>query len=194
VVDAQSPTGRDVVERMLETIGDVPGIVFADAEFRLRVMKPVGDPPDCVFKGRAQVVSGQPTVRITDRTGGPICWAVGRYVIGRPFEGSERLERFLSRFDFEVLGRKLVGNDRYYLVQGKAKDPANQPRALIGWIDYDEGLLMEETVEYSWGRIDSTQGYARVDNVWVLTRQYLYTPRFETSLEIVYRNVRFGPH
>ena len=38
---------------------------------------------------------------------------VNRYAIGRQFEGSEPLERFLSRFEFEVLGEKLVGTGRY---------------------------------------------------------------------------------
>jgi hypothetical protein len=42
------------------------------------------------------------------------------------------LESFLSRFEFGVLGEKLVGNDLYYPVEGKAKDPRNDPVTMIG--------------------------------------------------------------
>jgi hypothetical protein len=61
------------------------------------------------------------------------------------------LESFLSRFEFDVLGEKLVGNDHYYLVEGKAKDPRTDPNTMVGWIDFDHGLLVEGTMAYSTG-------------------------------------------
>ncbi len=189
---APVPTAQEILQRMLLTIADIPDVVSADAEFRLRIRKSLSEPPDCIFRGTAKVVSGQPTVRIDEQTAGLFCWAVNRYVIGRRFDASERLESFLSRFEFDVLGEKLVGNDHYYLVEGKAKDPRNDPITMVGWIDFDHGLLVEGTVGYSWGSIDTEQSYARMERMWILTYQYLYTARFNASMEIVYSNFRFG--
>ena len=121
---AAVPPAQEILERMLRTIAEVPTVVSADAEFRLRVGKPLHEPPDCVFRGTAKVVSGQPTLKIDEGTTGLFCWVVNRYVIGQRFEATERLE----------LGEKLVGNDHYYLVEGKAKDPRNDPNTMVGWI------------------------------------------------------------
>ena len=128
------------------------------------------------------------------RTVGLLCWIADRYVIGRGFEATERLESFLSRFKFDVLGGKIVENDRYYLVEGHAKDPRNDPRAMIGWIDFDQGLLAEGTVHYFWGSIDTKQSYTRMQRIWMLTYQYLYGPRFQASMEILYGHFRFSSH
>jgi hypothetical protein len=187
------PTAEEVIQRMMQTIAAAPQVISADAEFRLRVKKPLSEPPDCVFRGTVTVVSRHPTIKIDDQTTGLICWLVTRYVIGRQFQPREGLESFLSRFEFGVLGEKLVGNDRYYLVAGKARDPKTQPTGVVGWVDFDRGLLVEGTVRYSWGDIDNEQSYARMQNIWMLTYQYLYTPRFSTSMEVQYSNFRFGP-
>ena len=187
------PTAGEVIQRLMETIAAAPEVVSADAEFRLRVKKSLSEPPDCVFRGTVTVVNRRPTIKIDGQTAGVICWLVNRYVIGRQFQPRERLESFLTRFEFDVLGEKLVGNDHYYLVAGKARDPKTQPTALIGWVDFDRGLLIEGTVRYPWGDIDNEQSYARMKNIWMLTYQYLYTPRFVTSMEVQYSNFRFGP-
>ena len=187
------PTAGEVVQRLMQTIAAAPEVVSADAEFRLRVKKPLSEPPDCVFRGTVTVVSRRPTIKIDGQTTGLLCWIVNRYVLGRQFQPREGLESFLSRFEFDVLGEKLVGNDRYYLVAGKAKDPKTEPAAMVGWIDFDRGLLVEGTVRYGWGDIDNEQSYARMHNIWMLTYQYLYTPRFGTSMEVLYNNIRFGP-
>ena len=189
---AAVPPAQEILERMLRTIAEIPDVVSADAEFRLWIGKSLNEPPDCVFRGTAKVVSGQPTLKIDERTTGLFCWVVNRYVIGQRFEATERLESFLSRFEFDVLGEKLVGNDHYYLVEGKAKDPRNDPNTMVGWIDFDHGLLIEGTVGYSWGSIDTEQSYRRMGSMWILMHQYLYTGRFNTSMEILYSNVRFG--
>jgi hypothetical protein len=187
------PTAEEVIQRMMQTIAAAPQVISADAEFRLRVNKPLREPPDCVFRGTVTVVSGHPTIKIDGQTTGLICWLVNRYVIGRQFQPREDLESFMSRFEFDVLGEKLVGNDRYFLVAGKARDPKTQPTGLVGWVDFDRGLLVEGTVRYPWGDIDNEQSYARMQNMWMLTYQYLYTPRFSTSMEVQYSNFRFGP-
>jgi hypothetical protein len=187
-----TPAAQDSLQRMLMTIAEIPSVVSADAELKLRVGKPLSEPPDCVFRGVAKVVNGEPTLRIDGQTTGLFCWAVNRYVIGQRFEATERLESFLSRFEFDVLGEKLVGQDPYYLVEGKAKDPRNDPLTMVGWIDFDRGLLVEGTVGYSWGTIDTEQSYQRMGAMWVLTHQYLYAGRFNASVEIVYTHFRVG--
>lgn len=187
------PTAEEVVQRVMHTIAGAPEVIAADAEFRLRIKKPLSEPPDCVFRGTVTVVSHHPTINIDGQTVGLLCWVVNRYVLGRQFQPRERLESFLSRFEFEVLGEKLVGTDRYYLVAGTAKDPKTKPGAMVGWIDFDRGLLIEGTVKYAWGSIDNEQTYGRVENMWMLTYQYLHTARFDASMEILYNNFRFGP-
>jgi hypothetical protein len=187
------PTAEEVVQRVMQTIAAAPDVISADAEFRLRIKKPLSEPPDCVFRGTVTVVSRHPTIKIDGQTAGVLCWVVNRYVLGREFQPRERLESFLTRFEFDVLGEKLVGNDRYFLVAGKARDPKTKPATMVGWIDFDRGLLVEGTVRYAWGDIDNEQGYARIQNMWMLTYQYLYAARFGASMEILYNNFRFGP-
>ena len=189
---APTPTADEILQRMRMTIAEIPDVVSADAEFRVRVIKSLGAPPDCVFRGTVKVVKRHPTVSIGEQTTGLFCWIVNRYVIGRRLEATEDLEIFLSRFQFDVLGEKLVGNDHFYLVEGKARDPKHGPRKMIGWIDFERGLLVEGTVEYPWGRIDTEQTYTWLEGMWMLKYQVLYTPRFDASMEIVYSNFRFS--
>jgi hypothetical protein len=189
---APVPTAEEILHRVLLTTAAFPAEASVDAEFRLRVKKSLSQPPDCIFRGTVKVVGRHPTLGVGERTAGLFCWAVNRYVLGRLFEASERLESFLARFEFEVLGEKLAGNDHYYLIEGKAKDPRNNPSKMIGWIDFDRGLLVEGTVEYSWGSIDTEQRYTRMESAWMLTYQYLHSARFDASMEIVYSNFSFG--
>jgi hypothetical protein len=186
------PAAEMILQRMLMTVAEIPAVVSADAGLRLRVGKPPSEPLDCIFRGIARVTSGRPTLKIDGRTAGLLCWAVNRYVIGQRFEATERLESFLSRCQFDVLGEKLVGQDPYDLVAGKAKDPRNDPTSMVGWIDFDRGLLIEGTVGHSWGSIDTEQSYQRMRSGWVLTHQYLCAGRFSASVEIVYTNFRVG--
>ena len=61
---APVPSAQQILHRMLLMIADIPNVVSADAEFRLRVRKALNEPPDCVFRGTAKVVRAHPTVRI----------------------------------------------------------------------------------------------------------------------------------
>lgn len=191
--EADVPTAADILHRVLTANAGTPDVIGADVLFKFRVRKPVTAPPDCVFEGTLRLEQGHQVLAVTRQTFGLACWAVNRFVIGRLFEGREPLERFLSRFDFEVLGEKLVDGSPYYLVQGKARDPRANPRGLIGWVDYARGLVVEGTVEYPWGTLESRQEYSRIEGAWVLTYQYLYAPRFGASLEALYSNFRFAP-
>jgi hypothetical protein len=69
---APVPAAQEILQRMLVRIAETPDVVSADAEFRLRVGKPLSEPPDCVFKGTAHMMSGQPTLKIEGRAHRPI--------------------------------------------------------------------------------------------------------------------------
>jgi hypothetical protein len=187
-----APSARDVLRRVLTANAGQPDVVSADVLFKLRVKKPLSEPPDCEFTGTLQLVGGHQTVRVGQRTAGLLCWAVNQYVLGKLFEAGEPLESFLNRFEFHVLGEKLVGSDHYYLLEGKARDPKNNPRSMMGWIDYDHGLITEGTLEYDWGTVDTEQRYTRVNGAWVLAYQVLRSARFDATLEIIYSNFRFA--
>jgi hypothetical protein len=187
------PSAQDILRRVLTANSGSPDIASADVAFKLRVKKPLGDPPDCEFNGTMQLQGGRQSVRIGQRTAGVLCWAVNEYVLGRLFEASEPMENFLNRFDFRVLGEKLVGDRHYYLIEGKAKDPNNKnPGMMMGWIDYDRGLITDGRLDYSWGMVETEQQYQRLNNSWTLTHQLLRSSRFDATLEIQYSNFKYA--
>ncbi len=194
VSGAAVPTPEEIIRRVLTANADTPDIVSAEVLFKFRYKKPVTDAPDCESEGTVHIERGHQAVTIGRRTIGLTCWALDTYVIGRLFEGAEPVQTFLSRFDFEVLGEKLVGSGHLYLMQGKARDPRTNPRGLIGWVDYERGLVMDGTVEYTWGNLDTEQRYTLLSGAWVLTYQYLYAERFKASMEVFYSNFQFASH
>lgn len=187
-----APSARDVLRRVLTANSGQPDVVSADGLFKLRIKKPLSAPPDCEFTGTVQLIGGHQSLHVGQRTAGLLCWAVDQYVLGKLFEAGEPLENFLNRFEFHVLGEKLVGSDHYYLLQGKARDPKNNPRSMIGWIEYGHGFITEGTLEYDWGTVDTEQRYTRVNGAWVLTYQILRSARFDATLEVFYSNFRFA--
>ncbi len=191
--DVVIPTSDQVVERILTANARGPVVSGADVRFKFRLNKPVSAPPDCEFSGGIDLRDGRQRVEVANRSGGLECWALNRFVIGRLFEGSEPPAQFLSRFEFWVLGWRLVDGRPFYLVEGTARDPRNNPHGLIGWVDYDRGLIVDGTVRYSWGNIDTLQHYERRSGAWVLVYQYVNTSRFGASLEAEYSNFRFQP-
>ncbi|TMI78949.1 MAG: hypothetical protein E6H03_11155 [Bacillati bacterium ANGP1] len=178
---AQPPPPAEVLSRVSAASGSISGI--ADAVFRLWIEKPVTGPPNCVFSGTLRLDQGRQTLPIGEATAGTFCGAINQYVVGRLFESSEPVGVFLSRFDLTVLGEKLVDDDRYYLVQGKARDPKNNPRGLI---------VIDGTLQYAWGRMDIEQRYSLMNGIWVLTEQVLHSTRFDASLKAQYSNFRFA--
>jgi hypothetical protein len=187
-----SPDAEEILHRVLTANADTPDVVSADAQFRLRVRKPLTAPPDCEFDGTMQLLGGYQSMRVGHRTSGLLCWAVDQYVLGRLFEASEPLAGFLKRFQFHVLGEKLVDGDRHFLLQGTARDPKNNPRSMMAWVDYERGLVTDGFLEYSWGTIDTEQRYSRVQGAWMVVYQYLYASRFDASLEVSYSDFRFA--
>jgi len=192
VAAAQFRTADQIVDRVINVNAHAPNVASADVHFKFRLNKPVAAPPDCEFGGTLRLEGGRQFVSIEQQTFGLTCWLLNKFMIGRLFEGSEPVQQFLSRFQFEVLGWKLVDDRPFYLVKGAARDPKTNPHGLVGWIDYERGLVTEGTVEYTWGSIDTVQQYARLSAAWVLIHQYLVTSRFGASMEVEYSNFRFA--
>jgi hypothetical protein len=189
---AAVPSAPEILYRVLNANADTPDVTSADVVFKLRMRKPQADPPDCEFNGSMQLQGGRQSVKIDQSTTGMLCWAVNKYVLGQLFQASEPMEAFLRRFEFHVLGEKMAGNDHYYLMQGRARDPNNNPRSMIGWVDYERGLVTDGTLEYNWGTIDTEQRYTRQNGAWVLAYQFVRSGRFDATLEILYSNFRFA--
>lgn len=188
-----APSAQDILNRVLTVNTGTPDVTSADVTFKLRIKKPLNEPPDCEFNGTMQLQGGRQALKVGQRTNGVLCWAVDKYVLGQLFEAGEPMENFLHRFDFTVLGEKMVGEEHYYLMQGKTRDPNNKnPGAMVGWINYDRGLITDGRLEYSWGTIETEQRYTRVNRSWVLAHQLIHSNRFEATLEIAYSNFRFA--
>lgn len=187
------PQADEIIRRVLTVNAHASNVASADVLFKFRLNRPLGEPPNCEFEGTLRLEHNRQIVSIGRQTFGLTCWAVNRFAIGRLFEGREPVESFLSRFEFTVLGQKVVDGRPFYLVQGGAHDPKTRPHGLVGWVDYDRGLITDGTVEYDWGTLDTEQIYAHNEGAWVLTTQYLVAPRFNASMEILYSNFRFVP-
>ncbi|HXQ22027.1 MAG TPA: hypothetical protein VN812_10180, partial [Candidatus Acidoferrales bacterium] len=71
---------------------------------------------------------------------------------------------------------------------------SSDPQWMIGWVDYDRGLVVDGTIRYAWGDVNTAQEYGLVAGVWVLVHQELDVPRFSASLEISYSDFRFLSH
>jgi hypothetical protein len=183
------PSPDEIFQRVFATNVGMSGAASADAELRLRAGKPLTAPPDCVFHATVRYDGGRQTMAIKDRTSGTLCWAVQQYAPSQLFDMRKALEDALPLFDFTVLGVKLIGEDRAYLIEGKARDPMHtNPLGITVWVDYDRGLLLEGTLTYRWGTVDFEQEYGPFNGGWVLTHQYIYTSRFNASVEVTYTN------
>ena len=63
--------------------------------------------------------------------------------------------------------------------------------SVIGWVDYDRGLVTDGTIRYAWGEVTAVQEYGLVGGAWVLAHQQLRVPGFGATLEISYSGYRF---
>lgn len=156
---------------------------------RLRVRRPLSGAPDCAFEGVVTLLPHSRSATVRRLTPGLLCFIANRTLISKLFDGSEPFETLLSRFDFQVLGEKVVDGNRYYLVQGKAHTPGADPRAMIGWIDYDRGVVSDATMEYAVRTLEVAQTYTPRDGVWYLTYQYVAIPSLGATLEIAYSKI-----
>jgi hypothetical protein len=153
----------------------------------------VTQPPNCTFTGTLRVEQGRPVIQVGQRSAGATCAIAEHRGLEPLFKSLEPLETFFARFDLSVLDQKLADNDQYYQVQGKSRDPKGDPHGFIAWVDYDRGTISEGIINYAWGEMDTKQTYDRINDALVLTRQLLYAPHYDASLEIAYSHFGFAP-
>jgi hypothetical protein len=182
-------TSKAIIDRILSANQNAPHIASMDFVASLRVRRPLSALPDCVFEGAVKLQEGHRSATVNHLTPGLLCLAINRTIISKLFEGNEPFATLLARFDFQVLGEKVVGDNQSYLVQGKARDSQADPRAMIGWIDYNRGLVIEATMHYAVRTIDLAQHYTSVNGAWVLTYQYVDIPSLGSTLEISYSKI-----
>lgn len=182
-------TPKAIIDRILSVNQNAPHIASMDFVASLRVRRPLFAPPDCVFEGALKFEAGHRSAAVNHLTPGLLCFAVNQTIISKLFEGNEPFETLLARFDFQVLGEKVVNGNQSYLVQGTARGPQADPRAMIGWIDYDRGLVIEATMYYAVRTIDLAQNYTSVNDAWMLTYQYVNIPSLGSTLEIAYSKI-----
>ena len=185
------PPAQDIVGRVLATVDHV-GLASADLVISLRVGQPAGDPPACEFRGVLGISREQLAFKVEQATASPVCWLIERFVLVRLFGERSRVDSLLPLYRFDVLGWKLVDGRPYYLMYARALERTTDPSWVIGWVDYDRGLVADATLHYTWGEVTSAQEYAPLAGVWVLTHQHLDLPRFGAAVDIAYSGFRFG--
>jgi len=189
---AGAPSAHEILDRVLTASASTPNMT-ADVLFKVWKRKPTGDQPDCEFTGTLVVQDGHPVVRMARGGTSLVCSALNHYVVGRLFDASEPLASFLDRFDLTVTSEKQVGADSYYLVEGPAHDPKNNPHAMSAWVVYESGLITGGTLQYDWGTVEVEQQYTRLNNVPVLTLQNVRSSKYGATLQVVYSDFRFSP-
>jgi hypothetical protein len=182
-------TPKAIIDRILSANQNAPHIASMNFVVGLRVRRPLSAPPDCMFEGAVKFQAGHRSATINHQTPGLLCLAVNQTVISKLFDGDEPFATLLARFDFQVLGEKVVNGGQYYLVQGKAREAQVDPKAMIGWIDFDRGLVIDATMQYAARTIDLAQTYTSVNDAWVLTYQYVNLSSLGSTLEISYSKV-----
>jgi hypothetical protein len=187
------PPPEDVIDRVLAAARHVD-LTSVTMVINFRIGRPATAPPACVFQGVLHVSPYRTELVLTQWTPNLLCWTIERYVLRRLFEDRDHVDTLLPSFRFEVTGEKFVDGHPYYLVYGRALTPKNDPQWMIGWVDYDRGLVVDGTIRYAWGEVNCVQEYGVVAGVWVLVHQDLDVPRFHASLEISYSGFHFLSH
>jgi len=207
----EAPSAEEIVKKFLTARAAAPKILAADASVGLRWNTPLTEAPNCSYIGKLNLVGTRYAITIEREIHeSRICGAADRHldtllevvretvdaVAPLPQE-AQALALRLDQFEFAVRDQKVKGvgdhTDWMYLLDGRAKDPNNDPRAFHGWIDYDQAVWDEGTLTYSWGRVETKQKYARLQDAWVLNYQYLYSEKYHSSLEVVFSNFQFSP-
>ena len=190
---AAAPSPHEIIDRVAAASASVPNMT-ADVVFKVWRRKPTGNQSaDCEYTGTMVVQGGHPAVKVARGGTSVVCSAINHYAVGKLFDASEPLAAFLDRFDFTVAGDKQVGADAYYRLEGPARDPKGNPHAMSAWIDYNNGLITQGTLNYDWGTVDVQQQYAQVNNVSVLARQNVQSSKFAAVLEVDYSNFHISP-
>jgi len=182
-------TPKAVVARILSANQHAPRIVSMDFVASLRVGRSLSALPDCAFEGVVKFQADHRSATVTHLTPGVLCFIINRTIISKLFQGTEPFATLLARFDFQVLGEKVVDGDQYYLVQGEARESHADPKAMIGWIDYDRGVVIEATMQYAARTIDLAQHYTSINDAWVLTYQEVTIPSLASTIDITYSKI-----
>ena len=207
----EAPSAEEIVKKFLTARAAAPKILAADASVGLRWNTPLTEAPNCSYIGKLNLVGTRYAITIEREIHeSRICGAADRHldtllevvretvdaVAPLPQE-AQALALRLDQFEFAVRDQKVKGvgdhTDWMYLLDGRAKDPNNDPRAFHGWIDYDRAVWDEGTLTYSWGEVETKQRYTRLQDAWVLNYQYLYSEKYHLSLEAVLSNFQFSP-
>ena len=208
---SEAPSAEEIVRKFLTARASAPKILAADARGAVRWNTPLTEPPSCSYIGKLNLVGTRYAITIErEIRGSLVCGTVDRRlnillevvretmdaVAPLPDE-AQALALRLDQFEFTVRDQKVKGagdhTDWLYLLDGRAKDPNNDPRAFHGWIDYDRAVWEEGTLTYSWGQVETKQKYTRLQDAWVLNYQYLYSEKYHLSLEAVFSNFQFSP-
>jgi len=187
---AAMPSASDVINRVLAAV-PAPGPTTATIQIQFRIGSPVSS--TCAFRGRLEVWRDRSALKMDQATRTPVCWAIQHVVLQRLLADRDRADALLPRYQFDVLGEKLVDGRPHYLVYGRALAPDTEPRWMMGWVDYERGLVTEDTLQYGWGRVDTTQEYTQAAGAWLPLRQRIEIPRFNALLDIAYGDIRVAP-
>ena len=207
----EAPSAEEIVKKFLTARASAPKILAADARGAVRWNTPLTEPPSCSYIGKLNLVGTRYAITIErEIRGSLVCGTVDRRlnillevvretmdaVAPLPDE-AQALALRLDQFEFTVRDQKVKAagdhTDWLYLLDGRAKDPNNDPRAFHGWIDYDRAVWEEGTLTYSWGEVATKQRYTRLQDAWVMNYQYLYSEKYHLSLEAVFSNFQFSP-
>jgi hypothetical protein len=185
------PAAQEVIERVLATAHQTD-LASANLLIKLRIEQPGAAPPACEFRGMLRVSPDRLNLTIEQWTGSPMCWLIERFVLTTLFRERDHAGSLLPLFRFEVIGEKLVDDRPYYLVYGRALARQTEPTWVMGWVDYDRGLVADGTAHYAWGDINSVQEYASMAGTWVIVHQRVDAPRLGADIDITYSDFRFG--
>jgi len=191
--DQTFATPAAIIARILSANQSAPRISSMSFVVSLRMKRPSSAPPNCVFEGTVKFEGNHRSATVSHRTPGLLCFFINRTIISKLFEGNEPFAMLLARFDFQVLGKKIVDGDQYYLVRGKAREIQTDPKAMTGWIDYDRGLVIDATMQYTAETIDLAQRYTSISDGWVLTDQDVNIPSLGATLDIAYSEITIAP-
>ena len=137
------PSAQDVINRVLTTARTMD-LASAAVAIELFLGTSGNASPACVFRGVLRVSPNPTTLAVAEWTPHPLCWTIERFVLGRLLSDRDQAGELLRSFRFEVLGEKLEDGRPYYLVYGKALAAQSDALSVIGWVDYDRGLVTDD--------------------------------------------------
>ena len=188
---SSAPTPAEIVQRVVNARSDAR-LASADMAIAMYSHMPGPKPPLCTFTATLRVDRGRPIVQLGTRSPGLQCAMAESRGLRPLFSDLEPLDMFVAKYQLSVIDQKVVNGRTYYHVKGIARDHKRDPRGFVAWVDYDRGIIPENTLNYSWADMDTTQTYDRLNNAFVLAQEVLFVKRYNVSLKITYSNFRFN--